>query len=244
MLFTSLLLSSGCGGNSSSTTTTATSTIPQIAGSWEIRLQSVEQPGYSTLIETNIQQNSGTLSASGANQIVLIGEHANGGLFLGGNCSPVGTNSYTGTVSSSNTFTMTLTENTTVYTLTGTITGNDNTLTGTYVFTSGTCQDSGTFVGQPSAQISGTYSGALNLASSVPATAVLSEMPGSFTATLTLTGIETDTLTGFVVGNVFSATGTVQGAAVSYYGYYDPGENAVFLIDATTGDSLGTLRGS
>ena len=234
----------GCGGGSSSSTTT-TATIPQIAGSWEITMQSVEQPGYSTLIETNMQQSSGTLSASGGNQIMLIGEHPSGGLYFGGNCSPVGTNTFTGTVSSSNAVTITLTENATVYTLTGTVTGTGKTMTGTYKFQSGTCQDSGTFVGQQVAQISGTYSGTLNLANaSDSASAVMSEVPGGFTETLTLAGVdnETDILTGFVVGSVFSVQGTVEGQSISYYGYYDSNENAVFMVDATSGNLLGILH--
>jgi len=208
-------------------------------------MQSVERPGYSTLIETNLQESgagssaSGTLSASGANQLVLIGQHPNGGLYFGGNCSPLGTNSLTGTVSSSNTVSIVLTENTTVYTFTGTLTGSGKTMSGTYVLTSGTCQDSGNFVGQQVGKISGTYTGTLN--GSDPASAVLTESPGGFTEVLTVNN-ETDTLTGFVVGNVFSVTGTVGGASVSYYGYYDPSESAVFMVDAANGTPLGTLH--
>jgi hypothetical protein len=242
LILLALLL--GCGGGTSSSTTT-TATIPQIAGSWEIKMQSIEQPGYSTLIETNMQQSSGTLSASGGNQIMLIGEHPTGGLYFGGNCSPVGTNTFTGTVSSSNAVTITLTENATVYTLTGTVTGTGKTMTGTYKFQSGTCHDSGTFVGQQVAQISGTYSGTLNLTNaSDSASAVMAEVPGGFTETLTLTGVdnETDILTGFVVGSVFSVQGTVEGQSISYYGYYDTTENAVFMVDATSGNLLGILH--
>jgi hypothetical protein len=234
----------GCGGGTSSSSTT-TATIPQIAGSWEIKMPSIEQPGYSTLIETNMQQSSGTLSASGGNQIMLIGEHPTGGLYFGGNCSPVGTDTFTGTVSSSDAVTITLTENATVYTLTGTVTGTGKTMTGTYKFQSGTCHDSGTFVGQQVAQISGTYSGTLNLTNaSDSASAVMAEVPGGFTETLTLTGVdnETDILTGFVVGSVFSVQGTVEGQSISYYGYYDTTENAVFMVDATSGNLLGILH--
>jgi hypothetical protein len=244
LLLVWLVLLPGCGGGSSSSTTT-TATIPQIAGSWEIKLQSVEQPGYATLIETNMQQSSGTLSASGGNQIMLIGEHPSGGLFFGGNCSPVGTNTFTGSVSSADTVTITLTENATVYTLTGTVTGTGETMTGTYTFTSGTCHDSGSFTGQQVAQISGTYSGTLNLPNaSDTASAIMAEVPGGFTETLTLAGVdnETDTLAGFVVGSVFSVQGTVEGQSVSYYGYYDSSENAVFMVDATSGNLLGILH--
>jgi hypothetical protein len=239
-----LALSPGCGGGASSSTT-PTPTIPQIAGSWEIKLQSVEHPGYSTLIETNMQQSSGTLSASGGNQIVLIGEHPSGGLYFGGNCSPVGTNSFTGTISSSNAVTITLTENATVYTLTGTVTGTGKTMTGTYTFQSGTCHDSGSLSGQQVAQISGTFSGTLSLPNAIDtASAAMAEVPGGFTETLTLAGAdnETDTLTGFVVGSVFSVKGTVEGQSASYYGYYDSNENAVFMVDATNGNLLGILH--
>jgi hypothetical protein len=246
LLLVLLALLPGCGGgSSSSSSTTTTATIPQIAGSWEIKMQSVEQPGYSTLIETNMQQSSGTLSASGGNQIILIGEHPSGGLYFGGNCSPVGTNTFTGTVSSSDAVTITLTENATVYPLTGTVTGTGKTMTGTYKFQSGICHDSGSFVGQQVAQISGTYSGTLNLPNaSDTASAVMAEVPGGFTETLTLAGVdnETDTLTGFVVGSVFSVQGTVEGQSVSYYGYYDSNENAVFMVDATSGNLLGILH--
>jgi hypothetical protein len=243
-----LLFSSGCGG-SSTTTTTTTTTTPQIAGAWEVTMQSVQRPGYTTLIESNLQESgdtsagSGTLSASGVNQLVLIGEHPSGGLYFGGNCPPVGTNTLTGTVSSSDTVSMVLTENTTVYTFTGTVTGSGKTMSGTYVLTSGTCQDSGNFVGQQVGGISGTYSGTLAISGvSNAATAVLTESPGSFTEVLTLPNNEIDTLTGFVVGNVFSVTGTVGGVSVNYYGYHNPSESAVFMVDASTGTLLGTLH--
>jgi hypothetical protein len=245
LLLTCLMLLPGCGGASTATTTTPTSTIPQVAGSWEIKMQSVEQPGYSTLIETNMQQSTGTLSASGGNQIVLIGVHPAGGLYFGGNCLPVGTDSFTGTVEIGNTITITLTENATVYALTGTVTGTGNTMTGTYTFTSGTCNDSGTFVGQQVGQIEGTYAGTLDLANaSDSASAVMAEVPGGFTETLTLTGVdnETDSLTGFVVGNLFSVQGTVEGQSVTYYGYHNPGESDVYMVDATSGNLLGVLR--
>jgi hypothetical protein len=152
----------------------------------------------------------------------------------------------TGTVSSSDAVSLVLTENTTVYTFTGTVTGSGKTMSGTYVLTSGTCQDSGNFVGQQVGGISGTYSGTLTISNvSNAATAVLTESPGSFTEVLTLTSAsnsETDTLTGFVVGNVFSVKGTVGGGSVNYYGYYNPSESAVFMVDASTGSLLGTLH--
>jgi hypothetical protein len=137
-----------------------------------------------------------------------------------------------------------LTENTTVYTFTGTLTGSNNTMSGTYVLTSGTCQDTGNFVGQQVGQISGTYAGTLTLTNGGPseaASAVLTESPGSFSEVLTLPG-ETDTLSGTVVGNVFSVTGKVAGSTVNYYGYYAPSEKAVFMVDAATDTLLGTLR--
>ncbi|MCU1296144.1 MAG: hypothetical protein JWO91_422 [Acidobacteriaceae bacterium] len=216
-------------------------------------MQSLEKPGYSTLIETNLQEtgggttSSGTLSASGASQLILIGQHPSGGLFFGGNCSPVGTNSLTGTVSTADAVSLVLTENTTVYTFTGTLTGLNNTMSGTYVLTSGTCQDTGNFVGQQVGQISGTYAGTLtltNASGSDNASAVLTESPGGFTEALTLTGThnETDTLSGIVVGNVFSVAGTVAESSVTYYGYYAPSEKAVFMVDASNDTLLGTLR--
>lgn len=216
-------------------------------------MQSVEQPGYSTLIETNLQEtgggstSSGTLSASGTNQLVLVGQHPSGGLYFGGNCSPVGTNSLTGTVSTADAVSLVLTENTTVYTFTGTLTGSNNTMSGTYVLTSGTCRDSGNFVGQQMGQIAGTYTGTLtltNASGSDNASAVLTESPGSFTEVLTLSGThnETDTLSGIVVGNVFSVKGTVANNSVNYYGYYAPSQKAVFMVDAANDTLLGTLR--
>jgi hypothetical protein len=118
-------------------------------------------------------------------------------------------------------------------------------MAGTYLFSSGSCPDSGTFSGVQVANLAGTYAGQLNFNSNQDnATATLTEgVPSSFTVNLTLTGPDNAaaTLSGFVVGNSFSVQGTLDGQAVSYYGYYSFSEKAIYLVDATSGNLLGTL---
>jgi hypothetical protein len=60
---------------------------------------------------------------------------------------------------------------------------------------------------------------------------------------LTLTGADntTVTLTGLVVGNAFSVQGTLNGQAVSYYGYYAFSQKAIYLVDASSDTPIGTL---
>jgi hypothetical protein len=247
----SLLFLAGCG--SSSDTTTTTTPITSIAGAWEITATSQQQVGYSTLIESNLQQTTptgtvgtGTITATGADQLVLIGQHPSGGLFFGGLCPGPTVEDITGTLSSVDTLDLTLTEGAAVYTLTGTVNTSGKSMAGTYVFTSGTCPDSGTFTGVQVAPLAGTYTGNLNFTNgnSDHATAVLTEtMPSNFTIALTLTGADntTVTLTGLVVGNSFSVQGTLGGQSVSYVGYYARSENAIFLVDASNNTAIGTL---
>ncbi|MGA9039771.1 MAG: hypothetical protein WB421_04490 [Terriglobales bacterium] len=244
-----LLFLTGCGGSSLSTTTTTTP-VPQIAGAWEITATSEQQPGYSTLIESNLQEatasGTGTITATGADQLVLIGQHPAGGLFFGGLCPGATTENLTGTLSTYDDLSLTLTEGAAIYTLAGTVNTSGKSMTGTYTFSSGSCPDSGTFAGIQVSALAGTYTGTLNFTNGNQdsATAILTEgVPSSFTVALTLTGADntTVTLTGFVVGNVFSVQGTLDGQAVSYYGYYDFSEKDLYMVDATSDTPIGTL---
>jgi hypothetical protein len=247
----SLLLLAGCGGSSSSPITPPTP-ITQIAGPWEITATSEQQTGSSTSIEANLQQTAGTtggsatITATGADQLVLIGHHPSGGLLFGGLCPGATTENFTGTLSTANALALTLTEGAAVYTFAGTANSDGKAMTGTYAFSSGGCPDSGTFTGVQVAALAGTYAGTLNFPNGHQdiATATLTEgVPTSFTVDLTLTGADntTVTLTGFVVGNVFSVQGTLDGAAVSYYGYYAFSQKAIYMVDASSGALIGTL---
>jgi hypothetical protein len=254
LLFVGLLLFlTGCGGSSGTTPTTPATPVPQIAGAWEIKAKSDQQPGFSTLIESNLQQTTAsgstgtaTITATGADQIILVGQHPTGGLFFGGLCPGPTSDDITGTLSSTGTLSLTLTEGASIYTLTGTANSDGKSMTGTYAFSSGSCPDSGTFTGSQVAVLAGTYEGTLNLTNGHQdiATATLTEgVPSSFTVDLTLTGADntTVTLTGFVVGDVFSVQGTLDGDPVSYYGYYAFTQKAIYLVDAPSGTLLGTL---
>ncbi len=244
-----LLLLTGCGGGSSTTTPTPTSAYPQVAGAWEITAKSGQQPGYSTLIESNLQQTSSsstsTITATGADQIALIGQHPTGGFYVGGLCPGATADDLSATLSPTGTLSLTLTEGAAVYVLTGTVNTSGTSMSGTYAFSSGSCPDSGTFTGTPVPALAGTYAGTVSFNGNQDnATATLTEgVPSSFDVDLTLTGADsaTATLTGFVVGNLFSVQGTLGGQDVSYYGYYAFNEKAVYLVDATSGASIGTL---
>jgi hypothetical protein len=248
----SLLLLAGCGGSSSPPATPGTP-VTQIAGPWEITATSQQQVGFSTSIEANLQQTAGTTSgssatiaATGANQLVLIGHHPSGGLFFGGLCPGATAENLTGTLSTTNALALTLTEGGAIYTLTGTANSDGKSMSGTYAFSSGSCADTGTFTGVQVAALAGTYTGTLNFTNGHEdiASAVLTEgVPSSFTVDLTLTGADnsTVTLTGFVVGNVFSVQGTLDGDPVSFYGYYAFAQKAIYLVDAPSGTLIGTL---
>jgi hypothetical protein len=241
-----MLLLAGCGGRGP-TIGASTAPIGQISGPWEFVARSFQQTGYSTLIETNLQESGGTLNANGANQIVLVGEHPTGGLYFGGLCPGTGTDSLTGSISKANVVSFTLTEGSTAYSFTGSLTATTTAMSGTYAFSSGDCEDNGTFTAQKANALAGTYSGTVTLPSGTDtATVTLAETAVNFSVTIALTGVnnETDTLTGDVVANVFLAQGTVAGESVSYYGYYDLLENSLYLVDASTGDSLGVLHAS
>jgi hypothetical protein len=251
LLFVGLLLFlTGCGGLS--TTSTTTTPIAPMAGAWEITAKSNQQPGYSTLIEGNLQQttstavtSTATISASGADQLVLVGQHPTGGLFFGGLCPGPTVEGLTGTLSSFNALTLTLTEGSATYTLTGTANKTGTSMSGTYIFSTGNCPDSGTFRGAQVSALEGTYAGTLNFNGNVDtATATLTEgVPSSFAVALTLSGADeaTATLTGLVVGNVFSVQGTLDSQAVNYYGYYSLSEKTIYLVDASSDTVLGSL---
>jgi hypothetical protein len=251
LFFGSLLLLTGCGGNS--VTPTVPTPVTTIAGPWAITAKSQEQIGDSTLIESNIQQTtatgttgSETITATGTDQLVLIGQHPAGGLFFGGLCPGATADDLSGTLSSVGALSLTLTEGAATYTLTGTVNSSGQSMSGTYLFTSGSCPDSGTFTGVQVAALAGTYAGSLSFTNGHhdQATATLTEgVPSSFTVDLTLTGDDNTavTLTGLVVGNAFSLQGTLAGQAVSYYGYYAFSQKAVYLVDASSGTGIGTL---
>jgi hypothetical protein len=248
----SLLLLTGCGGSTSPTTATPTP-LTSIAGPWEIVAKSDQRVGYSTLIEANLQQATptgtvatGAITATGADQLVLIGQHPAGGFFFGGLCPGAATEDLTGTLSSVNALSLTLTEGASIYTITGTVNTTGKSMLGTYTFSSGTCPDSGTLTGVQVPALAGTYSGNLIFPSghSDHATATLTETsPSSFTVALTLTGDDntTVTLTGLVVGNVFSVQGMLGAEAVNYYGYYSFSSKSIFLVDASSDTLIGSL---
>lgn len=249
----SLLLLAGCGGSSGTSPITTPTPITQMAGPWEIKATSEQQTGFSTSIEANLQQtdattsgSSATISATGADQLVLIGHHPSGGLFFGGLCPGATAENLTGTLSTANALTLTLTEGAAIYTVAATVDSDGKSLTGTYAFSSGSCADSGTLTGVQVAALAGTYTGTLHFPNGHQdlASATLTEgVPSSFTVDLTLTGADNATvaLTGLVVGNVFSVQGTLDGAAVSYYGYYAFNQKAIYLVDAPSGALIGTL---
>ena len=231
---------------SSTSHDTSTSTnvppIPKISGAWEFKLES--SAGALSTMEVALQegqtlvngvyQPDGNISASGP-QMNFVTFAAGTGFAdgFGGFCSGTASaNSLKGTITAlgnpvSN---FTFTENGNTFDVTAILSGDGQSMLGTYQSTASTnCADKGTFTGAVVPKLSGTYAGAITLPScSVAgcdsATATLSESSGG-TATLSLTLQGTDngllTLTGPVTGNAFTIQGTFQGQTVVLYGFYE-----------------------
>jgi hypothetical protein len=218
--------------------------MPNIGGAWEfIALPSVSS-GNSTGIEVALKegtsfqsgyyQYNGQLSASGA-QIAFVGVNQSGVAF-GGNCPGFGPdtsgNNLAGSISGvGGTFNFTYTENGYDFTVTGTLSADGKSMTGTYASASGSgCPDSGTINGLQVSKLAGTYTGKLcepldsacAAGAKDVATVTLSQSGTTLTVNMVLTGVDNTSfsLTGPVAANYFSAQGTFNGQTVVYDGYY------------------------
>jgi hypothetical protein len=232
-----------CASTSHDSSTTVPPSISKISGGWEFRLES-SSGGLSAaevalqqgqVLVNGISQPSGDISASGT-QVSFVTFLANTPVIDGfsGFCAPTGNsaNSVNGTITGlgGDISNFTVTENGNVFNVTATLSGDGQSMLGTYASpASSGCKDSGTFVGATVPKLFGTYVGSLTLPTCSTtgcdsATATMSESSNN-TATLTLTLQGTDngllTLTGPVTGNAFIVQGTLQGQAVVLDGFYE-----------------------
>ena len=259
-----------CGGNKSAIQSPP---IPNIAGPWELIAYSND--GSMTGIEValtegqvlvnGVEQPDGQIAASSTQIAFVTLNPANSSITgFGGSCLPVTTGDSLGPGSITalgGPINFSFTENGNVFNVTGAISGDGSTITGTYTAQTGNmCSDpGGTINGTVVSRFSGTYLGnmcppsssscasAADFTDSVTATVTVNSS-SVLTLNLVLTGTDNTnfTLSGPVTGKAFSLTGTFQGQTLTYYGYSELVSNAqsLYLVNATTAaqtEYVGTL---
>jgi hypothetical protein len=241
--------------------------MPNIAGPWEFIATSTNSPGYSSGLEVALQEAqvfstqtgtfipTGEISAGGA-QINFVGLNdlkngVPGTIVFGGNCTAAtlaagepGGNSLSGSISGlAGNMNFTYTDNGNVFTVTGSLSADGKSMTGTYTEeaaitgnTNGTCNgdgnilDQGNISGTAVSKLSGTYTGkicepldsACTAGAKDTATATVSESSsGTLTMSVVLTGADNAsfTLQGPITGNFLTVQGTFEGQTVVYDGY-------------------------
>lgn len=257
-----------CSGSNS----IAAAPLPNIAGAWEFKATSNMNSNTFTGIEValqegqtivnGMQQPNGQIAANGASQIAIVEVNpANNSVTFGGNCSLSGSggDALTGSVQSfAGPFNFSVTENGNVFNVTGTISADGQSFTGSYSPDSNnTCPDSGTITGAVVPKFSGTYTGQLMLPDGVAynVTAALSESSSSIlTISLQATspGNVALTVSGPATGNAFLVQGTYQQQQLIYEGYLQTptsGQNVagIYFVNATNSAQpsyAGTLTSS
>jgi len=230
-------LTTGCGsGGHGSGSVNNPPNAPQndFAGAWEITLTSAVYPAPSTtsppvgnvvLIETILTQNSNAISASGSQVQAIAWNELSKTFALNGACGQTspGTNVVTGNsvVSDGKASQVVFTFNIggIVYNATAFVDPVAGTLYGTYTGGgSGACAgDAGVFSAVPTSALSGGFGGIL----SAPYGSVTMNFVENNSYALTVTGTPNVTLSGTVVGNSSTITGTVNGVSASFITFYD-----------------------
>lgn len=250
------VLTVACGGNNKLTNS-------PVSGSYEFVVTS-DVTGGVTLVEANLAASGGQSSASGPNQVQIL-TLENKIWYVNGVCagSTPGQNSVAASVSGNN-VALTFNEGGNALLGQGTLTGT--TITGNYSVTDSTCPvlqgltgfppgfDSGGYVGNPVPNLTGTFSGTLNLPNGTDNAALtLTENPDqTLTVTTELTGAAdngTFTFTGSAVGNVMFVSGSVNGNTLNLFGYFDRVgaftnmPNSLLVFDYDTQVKAGLLLG-
>jgi hypothetical protein len=233
ILSLALLVCAGCGGSNSNSGGGSgggnpTPTPAAIAGKWEFISVSTQNAGAgypNAGIEAILSQTDTSVSSGNQATIVIpfFVQGTNYGIASGTSCG-----GYQATVSgtvSGQTFSFTLTETNTTgsYVVTGTATINssNNSMTGTYTTTGGcgSPADAGSFSGTLVPSISGTYATTFNTGAT-PALTVTEDASHNVTATGTYQG-SSYTLSGNIIGGGLELTGTIPGIGqVQYLGFY------------------------
>ncbi len=258
----SLALSAlGCGNVNNSLSPSA------VSGAYEFVISSNVTGGV-TLVETNLSASGNQMSASGPAQVQIL-TFEKKTWYVNGVCagSTPGQNSISASLNANN---VDVTFNEGGYRLPaqGVITGTQ--ITGNYSIAGSSCPDltgspssvppippgvdQGGFVGSEVPSLAGTFSGTLNLPDGTDNAAfILTENSDqSLNVTATLTGAVdngTFTFTGSAVGNIMFVTGTVNGQALSLFGYFDHAgtytgfPNSLLIFNYGTLSDAGLLLG-
>jgi len=252
-----LILTLSCGGASRVTPNA------DVSGAYEFVVTSNVTGGV-TLVEANLAANGDQSRATGANQVqVLTLEQKI--WYVNGVCpgSAPGQNSIASSTSG-NSISLTFNEGGSAFYGQGVLTGT--TINANYSISNSSCPiltgltgyppgtDSGGIVGNQVPKLTGTYSGLLNLPDGTDNAALtLSENPDlSLAVTVALTGpVDNGSLTfsGTAVGNIVFVSGSVNGQAVTLFGYYDRTgaytkiPNSLLVFNYATGDTAGLLLG-
>lgn len=211
---------SSSNGNSGSSTTTTSPVL--ISGSWEFVAKS-SSDGSTSLIETNLSDVGGQVSAGGPDQ-VQTATYFDNTWYVNGACvsSSPGQNTVSGTISG-NILSVIFNEGGNTFTGQGTISGA--TVSGSYSGSSSGCADSGTFTGAQVPNLSGTFSGNLDFPTGADAVVATLSEGGNYSLTVqaALSGADNGifTFSGSAVANVAFVSGTVDGNAFSLFGYLD-----------------------
>ncbi len=252
------LMMTACGGNSKSTTNSV------VSGAYEFVVTSTVTGG-TTFVEANMTANGNQSVANGPTQAqILTLENKN--WYVNGICpgATPGQNSVTANVTASN-IDLTFSQGGNPLPGQGVLTGA--TVTGSYSVTGSKCPDLigsitvppgtdfGGFVGNRVPDLAGTFSGALSLTNGTH-NAALTLTEGTnqvLTVSAQLNGPAdngTFPFTGSAVGNVMFVSGSVNGQALSWFGYYDRSgtytgiPNSMLVFDYGTLAKIGLLIGN
>lgn len=228
-----IFITSGCGSNqnaatstTSTTSTTGTSSFtgPSVAGAWEFTLSSTTVPNNTLLVEANLQQNLGNVSASG-NSILLMSTPTGLATHIGGLCPGNGTDSLSATING-NSITYSLNEGGNTFSATGTVTTSS--MSGTYKWDSGTCPDEGTFT----AAVIGSYDKYTFNGCRWPDPCINSAtISESSDHTVIVSGQYNGlpfTLSGYRVGNAMVLSGYMNNQMMKFYTYLLQGSELYF----------------
>jgi hypothetical protein len=250
-----LLFSVGCGGGNS--------VVTPIAGPYEFVVTS-NVTGGTTLVEANMVSNGKQSTAAGPSQVQIL-TYENKNWYLNGVCSgsTPGQNMVSAGVTGKSNVALTFDEGGNNLLGSGTLTGT--TISGSYTVNGSNCPDlvgipgfpngfdSGGFLGSPTANLAGTFSGVLNLRNGIDDVTITLAENGSnngLTVNASLTGPAengTFTLSGSAVGNIMLVSGSVNGQQWSWLGYLDSTgrftgtANSIQLFDYNTQVNAGLL---
>lgn len=255
-LVTLLVLATACGNGSGKSTST-----PAVSGAYEFVVTS-DVTGGVTLVEADFTANGNQSSAVGPSQVqILTLENKN--WYVNGVCPGAmpGQNSLATNINGNN-VALTFNEGGNALPGQGVLTGA--TITGNYSISDSQCPDLvgeivyppgydfGGFVGSLVPELTGAFSGSLNLPDGTDNAALtLSEgANNTLTVSAQLNGPAdngTYTLTGSAVGNVMFVSGSINGQAMTLFGYFDNAgaytgmTNSLLVFDYGTLAKVGLL---